>query len=305
MKKNTALTIAVAVLSALVLILVIVVAVMLLQKPASQTAPSIPPATENAAPSSVPPFVPESVPTDVPSGSETSPAATDLAIIGSLPASGVSKLDIDWSCGSITIVPADTDQIVFYSTPSQQYPTVYEQEGQELEIKFSRTIIPTAPPKELLVTVPRNWNPQELSVDGVDSAVKVSDLTVGELDIGSVSGTCTLTNISALDVSLETVSGNMEFSGSASSLECDSVSARIQAALVICPRRIQLDSASGQMDLTLPADSGFQVNYETLSGEFTTDFPVSQSGRRYVCGDGSCMISQSGISGILNISMAK
>ena len=62
-----------------------------------------------------------------------------------------------------------------------------------------------------------------------------------------------------------------------------------------------MNSASGDLDLTLPADSGFTLEKSTMSGDFSSDFPtVSQNGK-YLCGDGACRIDFNAASGDISI----
>ena len=75
------------------------------------------------------------------------------------------------------------------------------------------------------------------------------------------------------------------------------------------PRSIRLENGTGRITLALPAGSGFQAEYETTAGRFTTDFPVSgelggKSGRA-VCGDGGIQVSLHTLSGKMEIVKAE
>ena len=62
---------------------------------------------------------------------------------------------------------------------------------------------------------------------------------------------------------------------------------------------------SGDLDLTLPENSGFTLSLDALSGNFRSTFPTTAQGNTYVCGDGSCRITVSALSGDVTINKAE
>lgn len=233
-----------------------------------------------------------------------------VAQSGSVDAAQIRNIEIDWVAGSITVQPGDTDEITFSETEVSQekYKMVWKQSGDKLVIQFCKDSISwngisfgSDLSKDLVVTVPRDWNCKELDIDAAAAKVTVSDLTIEKVDMDSASGACTFENCNVDEIDFDTASGNVYFSGTLNVLDCDSASASCTVVLTNVPRRIDMDGVSGDLDITLPENCGFSVSVDSLSGGFTSDFPTTASGGNYTYGDGSCHISVSGVSGDVRI----
>ncbi len=216
------------------------------------------------------------------------------------------NLEIQWAAGTIRLQPGDVDAIQL--TESMNADTermVIAQGGDTISVSFKENNtfvgISEVCEKDLTITVPRDWVCGELEIDAGAAEVRISDLTIGEMDFDGASGKCILENcnISALD--LDTASGDIQFSGTLDTLDCDAASASFTADLLNVPSRMDLDSVSGDLELTLPQDAGFIVNLDALSGDFTTDFASLSQNGQYVCGDGRCRIDVSCMSGNVRI----
>ena len=228
---------------------------------------------------------------------------------GSTSASGIRELDIDWVSGSITIQPGDTDSISYQETgvTDSKYQMVVSESGGTLTIRYTKTSnfpsfgLSGNLRKNLEITVPRDWSCDELKLNVASADVTISDLTIREADFNSASGVCTFENCEVIDLDVDTASGDIRFTGTLDTLECDAASASFRGFLDNCPSRISMDSASGGLDLTLPADAGFTLDKSTLSGDFFSDFPTTNQDRKYICGNGYCRIDFSAASGDITI----
>lgn len=231
-----------------------------------------------------------------------------VAASGRVDASAVRQIEIDWAAGSITIVPGDTDRIEFAETEvkEEKYRMVWKQSGDKLQLRFCENAvrIPNFSlgsggdlSKDLVVTVPRDWTCDGLELNVASALVSINGLTIKSVDFNGASGTLTLDNCDVSDLDIDTASGEIRFSGTLDVLDCDAVSASCTAILNNTPKSINMDSVSGDLNLTLPEDCGFTANMDTLSGGFTSDFATTATGKHHVHGDGSCRISVSGVSG--------
>lgn len=226
---------------------------------------------------------------------------------GSVPADSVRNLDIEWVSGSITIQPGDTDTIAFSEPENipEDQKLVWKQSGDTLKIQFCKSQIhfgfsfgsAFTYSKDLVVTVPRDWNCQELDISSVSAEITATGLEAQEIDLENVSGRCVFEDCHANNVSLETVSGNITFNGTLDELGCSAVSARCTLVLSNVPRNIQLDGVSGDLDITLPEDAGFTASLDSASGSISTDFPTTVTRGTHTCGDGSCHINAGTVSG--------
>ena len=102
-------------------------------------------------------------------------------------------------------------------------------------------------------------------------------------------------------VDMESASGDLCFSGQLEELDFEGVSARADISVFNAPSRIEMESVSGDMTLTLPRDCGFQVKRDSISGTFQCDFETKKEDGCHVYGDGSCRIDVSGVSSRLTI----
>lgn len=229
---------------------------------------------------------------------------------GSVEASLVHNIEIDWAAGSITVQPGDTDKIIFSETEvrEENLKMVWKQSGDKLVIQFRKDNFNwngfnfgSDLSKDLIVTVPRDWNCKELDLDAASAKVKVSELTIEKVDMDTASGICTFENCNVDEIDFDTASGNVYFSGTLNTLNCDSASASCTVVLTNVPKRINMNGVSGDLDITLPENCGFSASVDSVSGRFTSDFPTTVSGGHYTYGDGSCRIGISAVSGNLYI----
>ena len=223
-------------------------------------------------------------------------------------ASKVKDLDILWVAGNITVQPGDVEDIVFSESGvrDERYAMVWKQTGSKLTIQFCKNSVSEINlddtlTKDLTITVPRDWTCNGLDVDAAAANVDVNDLIIREVDIDGASGECDFRNCDVGTIDLDTASGDVKFYGSLQELDCDAASASFYAELTNVPTRIDMDSMSGDLDITLPADSGFSVSMDAMSGDFSSDFETTIRNGSYVHGDGACRIDFDGMSGDLNI----
>lgn len=225
---------------------------------------------------------------------------------GAVDASQVSSIEIDWVAGSITIQHGDVNEITFSESEvsKDKYKMVWKQEGSKLSIQFSKDSsgwtgihIGSDLSKDLVITVPQDWNCDELDIDAASANVTITDLTVNELDFAGASGKCVFNSCDVNKLDVETVSGDIKFDGTLDILNCEAVSANCYLELTNVPSRIDLEGVSGDLDITLPANSGFSASMDSVSGHFSSDFETSISAGNYTCGDGACLINVSCVSG--------
>ena len=233
----------------------------------------------------------------------TSENTGTVASVGSVPAEQIRDIKIEWAAGTIFIEPGNVSEITFSETAglTEKDQLIWSQKGDKLLIQFCKTRvffgISIEAPKELKIVVPQDWVCDELEIDAASAVVKISNMTMDSVDFDGASGTCTFTNCHVKNLDVDTASGDIRYSGTLVELNCDAASASCTMQLTNCPKRINADMASGDLRLTLPENCGFTVELDALSGDFTSDFPTTNKNGHYICGDGSCMISVSAMSG--------
>lgn len=227
----------------------------------------------------------------------------------SFDADEIQELEIEWTAGTITLTPADnTDQIHIAESAvsNAKYQMICTQSPGKVSIEFceenfSGFGISNAVniSKDLQILVPEGWVCEELDIDAASASVNAADLVIKKVDFDGASGICTFENCLVESIELDTASGDINFSGTLDTLDVDAMSANCRIEVSNVPSRIDVDSMSGDLDLTLPEYCGFTVSLDTMSGAFSTDFKVSTSvdTKAFVHGDGSCRIHVNAMSG--------
>lgn len=219
----------------------------------------------------------------------------------------ISELEIEWVAGDILIQPGDTDEIIVKEdgVSDPKYNMVLQWREDTLKIAFCEEAVgnfigfgtKVELDKDLTITVPKDWICQSLEIDCASATVEVNDMTIHEVDFDGASGTCEFENCHVTEMDIDTASGDVRFIGSLQTLDCDAASASIYAVLSNTPSRLDMDTMSGDLDITLPADAGFALAMDAASSDFESDFETTIKNGNHVCGDGRCRINVDALSG--------
>lgn len=250
--------------------------------------------------------------TDTSSYVENLPVAFDgVTSHGALGAEDIMNLDIDWVSGSITILHDEhTDQISIAETGSdnEKYAMVYSKTGNTLNIQYCKDSIKfpslglnVTVDKDLIITVPADWTCDELTIDTASADVFIIDTKINEVEFNGASGVCYFENCTVGELSMDSASGNLEFTGVLYKLDFDGASADAMVNVSNIPTRIEMDSASGDLELYLPENCGFTCTLTSMSGNFQSDFDTITRKGNHVHGDGSCKIEVDAMSGNVRI----
>lgn len=223
----------------------------------------------------------------------------------------IRNIEIDWVAGSITFrKEAHATEIVVseFTSVDSKHKMILKQSGQTLKIRYSEEDfeligfgINVDGSKDLVITVPMDWECNTLEIDSATAEVVLNDLTIQEFDFNGASGVCKINNCNIKELDIDTASGDVHFSGTLETLDCDAASADCNIEVFNIPRSIKLDGMSGDLELVLPPDAGFICDMDTLSGSFDSDFTFQTHDGAYVCGDGGCKINVNGMSGAVSI----
>lgn len=233
---------------------------------------------------------------------------------GSVSAAGLRCLEINWVDGSVNLEVTDGDSVVFREPDGldEENQLRYRVVGDRLIIQYGKPrwgfgIHVSRPSKSLTVEIPRTLAGQlvELQVDTVSAPVWASGLTAQSCKVEGVSGDVTFTDCSFDEVEMDTVSGALQLSGQADSVEFDGVSGGMNLELLQTPRKISTDTISGSVHLTLPRDAAFSVELDSVSGKLQNEFSSVKSGHTYHCGQGGGTFQFDSVSGDVTIQMTR
>ena len=247
------------------------------------------------------------------SGSSGPIATDDSGTHGVVGPEGIRQLEIEWAAGTVTIQPGtQTQEIRFWDDYSgdEKYLLSYRVSDGKLKIQFCEEDweefnfgIHVGGPlkKNLTVAIPENWLCENLEIEAASAKLEVHKLNFGNVEIDNASGAIGFENCSVDSLDVDTASGDLIFSGSLNQLDCDSASATIVMNLSNVPRKVDVDTASGNVDIVLPDNAGFTVEMDALSGKFRSEFDYHETNGRYISGDGACNIQVDAMSGNVNI----
>ncbi len=220
----------------------------------------------------------------------------------------IQEIEIDWVSGNIRLVPANVSHIEVSESgkDTSKYPMICQQDGRTLKIEYCKNttfgdLKNLKFSKDLNILVPMDWSGRAVKVDAASAKLSVQDLTIQEVDIDTASGACQFDSCTVDTLDIDTASGDIYFEGSLNRLDCDSASAGVQAVLDNVPYEIDIDTASGGLELFLPEDAGFSVKMDTMSGKFDSTLTYTTKNGRYVRGNGACIIDMISMSGSVTI----
>ena len=228
-----------------------------------------------------------------------------------VPAEDITALDIDWVAGDVKIMVTDGEEIVVTEHADRGIPAEYAlllEADNTLRIRYSNDVWGIdMPEKDLTVLLPRTVAENLTAVDlsGVSADFAVGKLTVRDaFSFDTTSGKLEMQSMNApqAKATVSSVSGKVELDGSFREVKAGSTSGEIDLMLRNAPAAVEVSTVSGEVDVELPAGTGFTLDYSTVSGELEYDFPLTKSkDGKYVCGDGACRIEVGTTSGSLSV----
>ena len=120
-----------------------------------------------------------------------------------------------------------------------------------------------------------------IEASGVSADVHVTGATAG-VSANSVSGDVVLADVAG-DINLNSVSGDVQVRGATTgSIKANSVSGDVEIVVdqLSGTGDLEFSTVSGDVEITLPASLDATVRMTTLSGDLTSDFPLTTQGER-------------------------
>ncbi len=191
-----------------------------------------------------------------------------------------SNLDIDWTAGSIKIVTAVTDEITITETKDSNNPhaihIIMEEDGLKVRYSSEPSIsIGSYTGKDLVVTVPEDWNCEKLTINGAALNIDISDLAIKSME-------------------LDGAATRLNFNGALGRLEYDGAAAELKLNCTNWPENIQIDGTACKMDLSIPSGGGYRVDADGLAIDFDSNCEYRLHDSAYTYGNANCHIDVSG-----------
>lgn len=223
-------------------------------------------------------------------------------------ASGIREIDVSWVSGEVNVTVYDGTEIRFSEssnkTLDEDDQLQYRVRDGKLTIQYTKPrrglqIFNNTPSKTLELQIPSSMTLKKLSIDNVSSTVYVDagHLYIDEVDLESVSGSVTLSNLNTAKLDMESVSGDIQAGGLVDVLDVETVSGTQTYSLPWLPYEADMDSISGNVIVYTTRETGFTVKLESVSGNLTSDIATDQVKRQMTYGDGSSKIDVETVSG--------
>lgn len=219
--------------------------------------------------------------------------------------SDVKALDINWIDGSVKVEVYGGDTVQFFEESSEplkenQKLHYYNKHGK-LMIQYKqarRSLIFWGGnmSKELTVKIPEKTAEAMglVKVDTVSSDTVIKGITADKIDLDSVTGSFKVAGCKTQKLLLDstngeltgdaltvedvldtdTVSGDVDVAGSIHRVDSQSISGSVAVTSKICPSKIETDTASGNVTLCIPENSGFTFKNDSVSNAVHSDFQM-------------------------------
>lgn len=170
------------------------------------------------------------------------------------------------------------------------------------------------------IYVPATYK-QLLNLKTVSGTIKMDNVIVDEIECQTTSGDIEMINVTAKEMKINTTSGDikvenieidslegvstsgdLEIEGMCNNVEGKTVSGNIELELMQHPKQIRVESVSGDIDLNFAKMNGFDLEFNSTSGDFESDFDViAKSKKKYSYKDESAKLRVKTVSGNLEI----
>ena len=241
----------------------------------------------------------------------------------------ITSIDIDWITGNVVIIPADDNVLTIIEESKNviesDHELRYMVDGSTLYIKYCKSDLKdnNLPIKDLTISIPSEYLLDEIDVDSISSFVKVDGIASRSFECNTISGAIQLSNSDiSHKIAIETTSGNIDvdnlsyldsadistISGTISidtkmiyKAEIDTTSGNAFIDVEEEFNEFEFESISGNLDLILPQSLSCTLEFESVSGDFSTNHPASINGKKYVFGTGENDYNIESVSGDVRI----
>ncbi len=203
-------------------------------------------------------------------------------------ATPINRIYVDWLNGNVTLNKTKETTLTINEKSNKEldaeYKVHYLVNGDILNIHFAASGQHNFNriEKDLVINVPETFNLGKVEIDVASTDVFINDLTIEELIVKTVSGEVYIKSfVDILDV--DTVSGDVD-------LFCS-----------VLPSFLEMDTVSGDGFFYFPDNSAFKMEFDTISGDFSTNFEVTKSEDYYIFGHGTNIFTFDSVSGDLSI----
>lgn len=211
----------------------------------------------------------------------------------------ITALDVTWISGYVDFEVWDEPEIGIceYGGDIAHYESI----GGTLYINHDSAVFDNSS-GDLTIVLPRDIAEnmlEDISIHVTSADVMINGINALRLKLSNISGSVQVDG-SFGEVIVETTSGDATVSGSMESVELTSISGNVYLYCDEALRSLEADSTSGDVTVVLPADLGFVLEFDSVSGSAVSGyFDVSGDDFRYTYGNGEVQLRVDTVSGWL------
>lgn len=181
----------------------------------------------------------------------------------------IKEIDINWHNGDVNIMEYDGDRIKFEEISESVLRSDdrlrYLSKNGKLIIRYAKdnegSLTDDDLYKELNIYIPKS-----------------KKSLINEIKLNTINSNSKIVVNNIENLRLDSVNGNTEVVGSYKGLELSSTSGNIDLNMNNCPNYMSVNAVNGNIDLDMPENDGFEVEYDIKNGNFVCEFPVTSKG---------------------------
>ena len=231
----------------------------------------------------------------------------------------IKDIEVELVSSSLKVMVGSVSKVTVKITtnlPEERRP-VAKLDGNTLSVKTPKNVINNFNfgqyKTNVEITVPSSFNKssrassRDIKLSTVSGSITVKEITADSFDVEAVSGSIKLLDIVAESVDTDTVSGSTTLEGKVRKFDLDTTSGSIHIKTSdMINSKSSANTVSGSVDITLPENSGFTLDYSSVSGTTHNEFTGFKSDRKTKSGNdvyknGNVKITVGTVSGGINV----
>ena len=223
---------------------------------------------------------------------------------GSIPSENVKRIALDWIDGGVEIIACEDRYISISEVAASELSDTLRvrwksEEDGTLRIKYQASgwffgHNSDLRDKKLTLRIPKSLFSQleEIAIETRSANAVILGVEAEALYFDSDSGSLVANDCRFSRFFAETEAGKLVADGVwTTSISAETARGDVELYLPACPAKLEIDTEKGDVTLRLPAESSFTMDWETDRGQLSYDFPLTQSGNRYLAGNAQATFS--------------
>lgn len=146
-----------------------------------------------------------------------------------------------------------------------------------------------------------NITGESIKLNTTSGKIDADNIKAVSVEVFSVSGKIELENIVADELNSGNTSGGVDADGNFKELSISTVSGKIEIEAEVCPQMANIDSTSADILMKIPENEGFEVQFDSVSGDIDSEFEKTGTSTKFRYGNGAARFKFGTVSGDVKI----